>query len=92
MSRGTGGRRGERARHGLGWSKSSARRRMAHYTHRAQELGFSSVSVSKPLKAACTSLKKLSYLSAHLQLNLCFPVSSVKKENRELLGLLRCRF
>lgn len=62
---------------------------MAHYTHRAQELGFSSVSVSKPFS---TSLQKLSYLSAHLQLNLCFPVSSVKKENHELLGLLRCRF
>lgn len=61
---------------------------MAYYTRCAQELGFSSASVSKPLKAACTSLQKLSYLSAHLQCNLCFPVSSVKKENREPLWLL----
>lgn len=58
----------------------------------AQELGFSSVRVSKPLKAACTSLQKLSHLSADLQLNLCFPVSSVRKENLEFLWPPQCRF
>lgn len=58
----------------------------------AQVFGISSVSGSKPLKAVCISLQKLSPLSACLQLNLCFPVSSVKKESMELLGLLRGHF
>lgn len=67
VSRGPGGRRGERARCGLGGSKRGVRRRVAHCTRCAQELGFSSVSISEPLKAACRSWQKLSYLSAHLQ-------------------------
>lgn len=39
---------------------------------------------SKPLEAACSSLQKLSHLSAYVQLNLCFPGSSVKIETLEL--------
>lgn len=58
----------------------------------AQESGFSSVSSSRPLEADCTSLQKLRYLSTLLQLNLCFPVSSVGKENREFFWLLRYHF
>lgn len=54
----------------------------------AQEFGFSSGSSSKPLKAAGTSSQKLSHPSAYLPLNLCFPISSVKKQNLELLWLL----
>lgn len=43
-----------------------------------------SVRSSKPLEAACSSLQRLSHLSAYVQLNLCFPGLSVKTETLEL--------